>query len=94
MSRTFSDTTCPAADTPWKQTPCSAHTWLAGWRQQQLTTHPCSAPLRLTLSVLAHLWKDIFFMSSPWFSGMQPDLMRALTRSSSMVLNTALPGFL
>lgn len=47
-----------------------------------------------TLSVLAHLWKDIFFMSSPWLGGMQPDWTRAATRSSSMVLNSEDPGFL
>ena len=47
-----------------------------------------------TLSVLAHLWKDIFFMSWPWFSGMQPDLISAVTRSSSMVLNWEALGFL
>lgn len=53
-----------------------------------------TAAVNPTLSVLAHLWKDIFFMSSAWFSGMQPDLTSAATRSSSMVLNSADPGFL
>lgn len=47
-----------------------------------------------TLSVRAHLWKDIFFMSSAWFSGMQPDLTSAATKSSSMVLNSEDLGFL
>lgn len=46
-----------------------------------------------TLSVLAHLWKDDFFMSSAWFSGMQPDRTSAATKSSSMVLNSEDPGF-
>ena len=56
--------------------------------------HVVPAAQTRTLSVLAHLWKDAFFMSLPWFSGMQPDLISAATRSSSMVLNWEALGFL
>ena len=47
-----------------------------------------------TLSVRAQRWKDIFRMSSPGFSGIQPERTRADTRSSSMVLNFEDPTFL
>lgn len=75
----------------WQQPPCA-------WRQPQLptvtqheNTQSEHAWKHITLSVLAHLWKDIFLMSSPWFSGMHPDRMRASIKSSSIVLNWEFP---
>lgn len=68
--------------------------WTTLWQHWRGRAHCVSSPVQCTLSVRAQRWNDIFFMSSPWFSGMQPDCTRADTKSSSMVLNCEEPRFL